>query len=97
MTPLEEKVVLTIDEVYTAQRVEYSNGAFVGLTEDGLPAKTVLTFMVQSIAGKYKDVVCLVPVLLRSWFDKVLNALNDIFFIVAVCTDNHVCNRYVTL
>ena len=103
MTPLEEKVVLTIDEVYTAQRVEYSNSAFVGLTEDGLPAKTVLTFMVQSIAGKYKDVVCLVPVnkldtaLLRSWFDKVLNALNDIFFIVVVCTDNHVCNRYVTL
>ena len=31
MTPLEEKVVLIIDEVYTAQRVEYSNGAFVEL------------------------------------------------------------------
>ena len=103
MTPLEKKVILIIDEVYTAQRVEYRNGAFVGLTENGLPATTVLTFRFQSIAGKYKDVVCLITVnkldtaLLRSWFDKVLNALNDIFFIVAVCTNNYVCNRYVTL
>ena len=28
-------VVLMIDQVYTAQRIEYSNGNFVGLTEEG--------------------------------------------------------------
>ena len=27
-------MVLMIDEVYTAQRIEYSNGYFVGLTEE---------------------------------------------------------------
>ena len=29
-------VVLVIDEVYTAQRIEYSNGQFIGLTKDGV-------------------------------------------------------------
>lgn len=95
----ERLVTLMIDEVYTAKRIEYANGSFTGLTEDGEPAKTVLTFMVQSTCSKFKDVVCLVPVnkldsnLLRCWFDKVMEALNDILFIVAVSVDNHVCNR----
>ena len=90
-----------IDEIYTAQRIEYSNGAFVGLTEDNKPAKTVLTFMIQSTCSKYKDVVCLVPVdkldtkTQRKWFDLVMLKLQDIFRIVAVSVDNHVCNRYV--
>ena len=72
--------MLLLDEVYTAQRVEYSNDSFVGLTEDGVPAKTVLAFMVQSICGKYRDVVCLIPInklntnTLSHWFNRVLKA-----------------------
>ena len=58
----ERLVVLMLDEVYTAKRLEYTNGAFNGLTEAGTLAKTVLTFMVQPICGKYKDVVCLIAV-----------------------------------
>ena len=45
----EKAVTLLIDEVYTANRVEYQNGTFVGLTEDGACARTVLMFMVQSV------------------------------------------------
>ena len=100
-TNKERIVALMIGEVYTAQRVEYSNEAFIGLTEDGSPAKTVLVFMVQSACAKYKDVVCFSAnqqarfKVVRVWFDKVLVALHDIFFVVAVSVDNHVCNRYV--
>ena len=95
----EQIVALLVDEVYTAQRIEYSNGSFIGLTEEGAQAKTVLPFMIQSVMGKYKNVVCLIPVkkldtnLLKAWFDRVMLSLNELFFVVAVCTDNHVCNR----
>ena len=92
-----------IDEIYTASRVEYSNGSFIGLTEEGVPAKTVLAFMVQSMRSNYKDVVCLVPVnkldtaILRRWFDTVMTAIDELMLVLAVSVDNHVCNRYYTL
>ena len=41
LTEQQRIMTLMIDEVYTAQRGEYSNGAFVGVTETGLPAITV--------------------------------------------------------
>ena len=33
---------------------------------------------------------------LKKWFDKVVVALNDLFFVVGVLVDNHVSNRYAT-
>ena len=45
----EVKKHLLIDEVYTANCVEYQYETFFGWTEDGACAKTVLTFMVQLI------------------------------------------------
>jgi len=94
-------VTLLIDEVYIAERVEYSNGSFIGITENGTPGKTVLGFMIQSIFCSYKDVVCLIPIstldtsTLYFWFTKVMEALKNLFHVVAVCTDNHICNRWV--
>lgn len=59
----QEKIVtLIIDEVYTAQRVEYSNGSFLGLTDDGNPSKTVLAFMVQSTCSRYACLAVLLNV-----------------------------------
>ena len=88
-----------VDEIHTANRIEYSKGSFQRLAENGMPSKTVLSFMVQSVHGKCKDIVCLIPVhrldysILLSWFHKVMVALHDIFLIVAVSADNHLCNR----
>ena len=97
----EKIVVLLLNDVQMAQHVEHSNGSFIGLNEDGVPAKTVLTFMVQSICGKYRDVVCLIPVnkldtgTLSHWFNRVLMAISSFHKVLAVCADNRICNRYV--
>ena len=94
--------MLLLNEVYTAQRVEYSDNSFSGLNEDGVLAKSVSAFMVQSICGKYRDAVCLIPVnkldtgTLRHWFNRVLMAISSFHKVLAVCADNHICNRYVT-
>ena len=43
--------------------------------------------------------MCLIPVqklttaLMKTWFDRVMVALNELFLVVAVSTDNHICNR----
>ena len=69
--------MLLLDEVHTAQHAECNDGSFVGLIGDSVPAKTVLAFMVQSICGKYRDIVCLIPVnklntdTLSHWFNRV--------------------------
>ena len=95
----EKIVVLLLYEVYTAQHVEYSDGNFFGLTEDNVPAKTVLAFMVQFICEKYRDVVCVIPVnkvdtdTLSHWFKSVLKAISAYYKVLAVCADKYICNR----
>ena len=49
----EMKKHLLIEEVFISNRVEYQNRSFFGLTEDGACARTVLTFMVQSVCRNY--------------------------------------------
>ncbi|KAG1650685.1 THAP domain-containing protein 1 [Nymphon striatum] len=60
----ERHVILMIDEIYTASRVEYSSseGKIIGLTTDNNVAGTILTFMISSIAGQYRDVVSFYPI-----------------------------------
>ena len=38
--------LLCADKIYTAKKIEYSNGRFYGITEDGKLAKTVLAFLI---------------------------------------------------
>ena len=61
--PKERKYCLLImDEINTAQRIEYSNGNFYGITDDGEQAKTVLAFSLQFVSCKFHDVVMIVPI-----------------------------------
>ena len=57
----EKTVNLILDEVYTANRVEYSGGKFYGY-ENKQVTKTLLGFMIKSVAGKFHDMVALVPI-----------------------------------
>ena len=99
MTDREKLVILLIDEVCTAHRVEFTNGRLVGLTEDGKKYKTVLVFMVQAVASKYNGIVMLCPVdgltaeLLQKYFMCVLKQLCQILHVIGGSVDNHVVNR----
>ena len=48
-----KNVVLLIDEVYLSSKLEFRNGEMLGVTEDRAVAKTILSYMVRSIAGRY--------------------------------------------
>ncbi len=93
---------MLIDEVYVAKRVEFSapEGQITGLTPGHSAAGTVLCFMVNSVRGKYKDVVGFYPVnalnaeKLNEAFLDVMKRLCLIGFrIFVVITDNLSVNR----
>ena len=80
-------------QVYTAQRVEYSGGVFVG-NENDEPTRTLLSFFISSIFGSYEDLICFIPVTnlnsdkLMDHFSNVGKALHSIGFqILPVVTD----------
>ena len=57
----QKTVNLILDEVYNSKRVEYSGGKFYGY-ENQQVTKTLLGFMIKSVAGKFHDMVALVPI-----------------------------------
>ncbi len=98
----ERNVLLMLDEIYTAKRVEYAEaqGRFVGLTENDGVATTALCFMVRSLAGKYRDIISIVPMnkvsarKIRIPFEEALQLLDHVGLnVVAVSADNHSANR----
>ena len=64
------------------------------------PTKTLLSFLISSVAGNYDDLVCFVPIItldsvqLRKHYFKVVEGLEKIGFKTLVSiTDNHKTNR----
>lgn len=96
----EKCVILIIDEIYVAKRVEYSGGMIHGLTKDGLVASTMLCFMVKSLSSQYKDIVAIYPIanltsaVLNECYDEVIKLIQTVGFeIVCVSVDNATANR----
>jgi hypothetical protein len=100
LNEFERTVVLIIDEIYVAKRVEYSNGEVQGLTSDGAVASTLLCFMVKSLVNKFKDVVAIYPMATltaakqHDCYTEVLTMLNTVgLYVVAISVDNATTNR----
>ena len=100
MNELQKTVVLIIDEIYIAKRVEYSAGGVHGLTEDCRAASTLLCFMVKSLADKYKDLVAIYPMSNLTaakqftCYKEVMDLLRTVsLHVVAISVDNASTNR----
>lgn len=100
LNEFERTVVLIIDEIYVAKRVEYTGGQVQGLTADGTVASTLLCFMVKSLVSRYKDVVAIYPVAnltaskQNECYNEVIKSLNSVgFCVVAISVDNATTNR----
>lgn len=97
---IHRNVVLLIDEIYIAKRVEYAHGDIIGLTNDNQVASTLLCFMIRSCAGSYKDIVGIYPMLnitaekQHSCYLDVLQLVHSLSFnVVAISVDNATINR----
>ena len=92
-------MAVIIDEIYTAARIEYHNGRFIGIAVDVNIGKTVLSLMVKSLTSDYRDVVKLIDVdsltsqQLRRYFDVIISQLDQYVFVLAAIVDNHAVNR----
>lgn len=99
LTSRERLIGVIIDEVYCAKRVEFAGGKLFGL-ENESASKTLLCFMIRSVAGKYRDMVAMHPIskidssVIEKFYQQVLSAVTDIgLTVVSVSTDGHSANR----
>lgn len=99
LEPRERLVNLAMDEVYTAQSVELAGGRVYGETA-GMVTKTLFCSHINSVAGKYEDMISMLPVPhvtrddIEKTFNKVLKGLTELGYkVVSVTTDNHRTNQ----
>ena len=100
LTERDRNVLLMVDEIYVAKRIEYSGGQVKGLTSDGEVATTLLCFMVKSFTGGYQDIVAMYPVCkltaekLNDCYKEVAALLKTVSLnVVAISADNAATNR----
>ena len=92
------KVSIFLDEVHSQMKVQYQNGKFYGW-ENGQATKTLLCTMLKSVAGKYRDIVTMSPVVninadkIHQIWCNLLKVLTTIGFDVQVTmNDGHASN-----
>lgn len=98
-----EKIVsLLIDEIYVNSTLSFKSQNLVGLAENNPNelAKTVLSFMISSPFGKFKEIVRLLPVsglsgeFLKTMTIEIINFVQQCnFTVISVITDNNRINQ----
>ena len=99
LEPRERLVNIAMDEVYTAQSVEVAGGKYYGEI-NGVLTKTLFCIHMNSVFGKYEDMVSMQPVAhvrkddIEDSFNRVLQGVTELgFVVVSVTTDNHRVNQ----
>ena len=95
----EKIVVQMMDEIHTAQRVEYAGGRVEGMKGDNA-TKTLLGVMIKSVASKFAEVIALSPMVnlkssdLEEITKLVIPTLHECGLqVVASSVDNYTANR----
>ena len=98
LEPRERLVNLAMDEVYTAQCMELAGGRMYSQAAGNI-TKTLFCAHINSVAGKYEDMVSMMPVShvtaadIDQTFHNVLTGLTELGFkVVSVPTGNHRTN-----
>ncbi|XP_059098007.1 uncharacterized protein LOC131892234 [Tigriopus californicus] len=98
LSPREKCVILIMDEMNVAQKLEYFNGRYYG-QQEGEFTKTLLGLMIKSLGGKYSDMVALTEISklnaakLKVEFMRVMQAVTNCGFdVVATSVDGHIIN-----
>lgn len=101
LNEFQSTVSLIFDEVYVHQTIDYHQGRFSGLCDsNGAMAHTVLCFMINSLSGKFCDVVAMfaldrltVDILTQCFLSALAVAMKAGFHVAVTICDNHIVNR----
>ena len=98
-------VSVLIDEIYSSKQIQCVNGKFYG-NEEGSVTKTLLCFMIKSVAGKYRDIIAMLPCstlnakkqyeIWENLFPTLFPTLCEICFdpVLAMTDGNHVNHKF---
>ena len=102
LNQFERYVTVILDEIHVVKRVELSGGRILGFSDDNplQSATTVLCFMISSVGGTYRDIVCMIPVFrisssfIEEKLKEVMKLIHEVGFqAVALSMDNLSANR----
>ena len=100
LNAFDRNVIMMIDEIYLAKRVEASEGQLFGLTDNCQVATTGLCFMIKILSTSYQDMIVIHSVRSlkaerrKKCFDKFMLLLHEVGFnMIRICVDNAAASR----
>ena len=84
LNAFDRNIIMMIDEIYLAKRVEASGGQLFGLTDNCQVATAGLCFMIKSLSSSYQDMIGIHSVrslqaeTQKKCFDKIMLLLHEV-------------------